>query len=84
MLDPEIDLVFKRLRQGGTDPEVACAAIKQLVRTHVRQTDIAAFEFFADTLFRRYNGRNTAIILSELKTRIGQIRGVPNETLWLA
>jgi len=84
MLDNDIDLVFKRLRQGGTDPDVACAAIKQLVRTHVRQTDIDAFGRFADVLFRRYNSYNSAIILNELKTRIAQIRGVTTESVWLA
>jgi hypothetical protein len=73
MLEREIDLVFKKLQQKGTDPQVACAAIKQLVRGHFVTADADRFDLFTDILFRRYNGINTTILASELKVRLRQI-----------
>jgi hypothetical protein len=73
MLEQEIDLVFRKLLQKGTDEHVACAAIKQLVRGHFTAADAERFDLFTDILFRRYNGYNSIIIASELKTRIRQI-----------
>ncbi len=74
MLEQEIDLVFRKLQQKGTDPQVACAAIKQLVRGYFFTADADKFDLFTEILFRRYNGHNITIISNELKVRIKQIR----------
>ncbi|HVZ30664.1 MAG TPA: hypothetical protein VG839_09740 [Asticcacaulis sp.] len=74
MLEQEIDLVFQKLQRKGTDPDVACAAVKQLIRGHFAAADAEKFDVFTEILFRRYNGFNTTIIANELKVRIRQIR----------
>jgi hypothetical protein len=74
MLEQEIDLVFQKLQRKGTDPEVACAAVKQLIRGHFATADAEKFDRFTELLFRRYNGFNTTLIANELKVRLRQIR----------
>lgn len=85
MLDQTIDLVFRRLHLELTGPDAACAAIKQLVRVHVRHRprDVDTFERFADTLFRRHNGRNTILIANAVKTRIEHMHIESQTVEWL-
>lgn len=85
MLDQTIDLVFRRLHLRLTGPDAACAAIKQLVRVHVRQrpSDVDRFEHFADILFSRHNGHNTILIANELKGRIQRLHAQSQTVEWL-
>lgn len=85
MLDQTIDLVFRRLHLRLTDPEIACEAVKQLVRTHFgpRPSDVEMFERFADTLFRRHNGHNTILIANELKGRVQRMHVENDAVQWL-
>lgn len=85
MLDQTIDLVFRRLHLRLTGPDAACAAIKQLVRVHVRlrPADVEMFERFADMLFRRHNGHNTVLIANELKGRIERMHTKSQVVEWL-
>ena len=89
MLEQEIDRLFMRLNRRVVDPEVACAAIKQLTRAHFRPQlrdaakELDDFDRFADTLFRRYNSLNTAVIANELKARIRQMRALEEAVEWL-
>lgn len=85
MLDQTIDLVFRRLHLKLTGPDAACAAIKQLVRVHVRlcASEVEKFERFADTLFRRHNGHNTILIANELRARIQRMHTQSQVVEWL-
>lgn len=85
MLDQTIDLVFRRLHLELTGPDAACAAIKQLVRVHIRQRprDVEVFERFADTLFRRHNGHNTILIANAVKTHVQRIQAQSQMVEWL-
>ena len=78
MLEQEIDRVCKRLTQRGTDPEVACAAVKQLVGTHFRPTETVAFQRLADALFRRYAafGGDAMALAEDLKACIVKMHAV--------
>ena len=85
MLEQEIDKIFTRLNRKVTDPEVACAAIKQLARAHFRPRtgDNGEFERFVDILFRRYNHGNAILIANEVKSRIQQVRAFDEAVEWL-
>ncbi len=86
MLEQEIDRVMKRMVQGGTDPEIACAAVKQLVCACFPPSDTVAFERLADALFRKYPGfgADASALSKEIKVAIDsmQAKRVP-DAVWL-
>ncbi len=78
MLEQDIDRVCKRLTQRGTDPEVACAAVKQLVGLHFRPPETVAFLRLADALFRRYAafGGDAMALAEDLKACIVKMQAL--------
>jgi len=70
MLDQEIRRVCARLKQRVTDSDVACSAVKQLVRSHfgvrISGIELEVFNRLADALFRRFGLHETEMLASEL------------------
>lgn len=77
-LDQEIDGVFKKLDQRVTDPDVACAALKQLIRTDLLSfatgPQIGDMYEFIETLFQRGSGLSSHRMKASLKTEVHNIR----------
>ena len=78
MLEQEIDRVCKRLTQRGTDAEVACAAVKQLVGMHFQPSETVAFQRLADALFRRHAafGGDATALAEDLKACITKMQAL--------
>jgi hypothetical protein len=78
MLDHEIERVCMRLKQRVTDSDVACTAVKQLVRSHfglrISGIELEVFDRLADTLFRRFGLHETEMLASELVMTISRMR----------
>ncbi|WP_443749219.1 hypothetical protein [Asticcacaulis solisilvae] len=78
MLDQEIERVCTRLKQRVTDSDVACQAVKQLVRSHfgvrVSGIELEVFNRLADALFRRFGLHETEMLASELVMTVQRMR----------
>lgn len=89
MLDHEIERVCMRLKQRVTDSEVACTAVKQLVRSHfgrvISGVELEVFDRLADALFRRFGLHETEMLASELVMTVGRMRARCPEprTVWI-
>jgi len=78
MLDHEIERVCTRLKQRVTDSDVACSAVKQLVRSHfglrISGIELEVFNRLADALFRRFGLHETDMLASELVMTVERMR----------
>ncbi|MGZ3305056.1 MAG: hypothetical protein ACXU8U_04270 [Asticcacaulis sp.] len=94
-LEREIDRLFKRLEVGLIGPDVACIAVKHLVRSQFAAGDMAGklmvFEQWLDALFDRYRFLEIgiAVMTGDIKARLDYLREPPvrqaqtAEVVWL-
>lgn len=89
MLDHEIERVCTRLKQRVTDSDVACTAVKQLVRSHlalkISGIELEVFDRLADALFRRFGRHETEMLASELVMTVRRMcaRCEEARTVWI-
>ncbi|MGA9658561.1 MAG: hypothetical protein WBQ60_05645 [Asticcacaulis sp.] len=77
-IDREIDAIFKKLDQRVTDPEVACAALKQLIKINFLSwasgPQIGDIHDSIEAMFQNYIDLSNLRKKSSLKAKIHAMR----------